>query len=69
MLSEIAATTGHALLGNVIWEAGFILGLGGLIRAQLSTRTLPRLPDQVVSLLFRGLLLLLIAYTLWQALQ
>jgi uncharacterized membrane protein YfcA len=69
VLTAIAATTGHALRGNVVWGAGFMLGLGGLISAQLSTRTLPRLPDQVVSLLFRGLLLLLIAYTLWQALQ
>ncbi len=67
VLTAIAATTGHALRGNVVWSAGVILGLGGLLSAQLSTRTLPKLPDAVVMLLFRGVLLILMAYTLWQA--
>ncbi len=69
VLTAIASTFGHALQGNVVWIGGTILGFGGLIGAQLSTRLLPKLPDQVVSLLFRTLLAVLIVYTLWQAWQ
>ncbi|WP_008314181.1 sulfite exporter TauE/SafE family protein [Leptolyngbya sp. PCC 6406] len=69
VITAIAATTGHALRGNVVWPAGIVLGLGGLISAQLSTRTLPKLPDPVVTLLFRSLLMVLVVYVLWQAWQ
>lgn len=69
VLTAIASTVGHAIQGNVVWLAGLILGAGGLVSAQLSSRTLPKLPDRVVSLLFRGLLMALIVYTLWQAWQ
>ncbi|MEM6453420.1 MAG: sulfite exporter TauE/SafE family protein, partial [Cyanobacteria bacterium P01_D01_bin.105] len=69
VITAIASTFGHALQGNVVWAAGFILGLGGLISAQLSSRLLPKLPDHVVSLLFRSLLIALVFYTLWEALQ
>jgi uncharacterized membrane protein YfcA len=69
VMTAIAATAGHALQGNVVWSAGIILGLGGLVSAQLSTRTLPKLPDRVVSVMFRLLLALLVVYVLWQAWQ
>lgn len=69
VITAIFSTVGHALQGNVVWPAGLILGFGGLMSAQLSTRTLPKLPDRVVSLLFRSLLIVLIVYTLWQAFQ
>jgi uncharacterized membrane protein YfcA len=69
VLTAIASTFGHALQGNVVWIGGIILGLGGLLGAQFSTRALPKLPDQIVSLLFRTLLAVLIVYTLWQAWQ
>ncbi|MEM1293165.1 MAG: sulfite exporter TauE/SafE family protein [Cyanobacteria bacterium P01_H01_bin.162] len=69
VLTAIASTVGHAIQGNVVWVGGIILGLGGLMGAQLSTRALPKLPDHVVSLLFRALLAILIVYTLWQAWQ
>jgi len=69
VITAIASTVGHAIQGNVVWIAGIVLGLGGLISAQISTRTLPKLPDSIVSLLFRGLLAFLIVYTLWEALQ
>jgi hypothetical protein len=67
VMTAIASTLGHALQGNVVWTAGLILGLGGLVSAQLSSRLLPNLPDRFVSLLFRGLLVVLIVYTLWEA--
>ena len=69
VMVAIAATIGHAARGNVVWSAGLILGLGGLVSAQLSSRTLPKLPDSVVSWLFRGFLSTLMVYTLWQAWQ
>lgn len=69
VMTAIAATAGHALQGNVVWLAGIVLGLGGLISAQLSTRLLPKLPDTLVSLLFRSLLAALVVYVLWQAWQ
>lgn len=69
VLTAIASTIGHAIQGNVVWVGGIILGFGGLLGAQLSTRALPKLPDRVVSLLFRTLLAVLIVYTLWQAWQ
>ncbi|MEM6835912.1 MAG: sulfite exporter TauE/SafE family protein [Cyanobacteria bacterium P01_C01_bin.120] len=69
VMTAIASTFGHALQGNVVWAAGLILGLGGLVSAQLSSRLLPKLPDRLVSLLFRGLLIVLVFYTLWEAWQ
>lgn len=67
VLTAIASTAGHALNGNVLWTPGVLLGLGGLIGAQFSTRLLPKLPDRIVSLLFRGLLFVLAFYIFWQA--
>ncbi|NER84064.1 MAG: sulfite exporter TauE/SafE family protein, partial [Leptolyngbya sp. SIO1D8] len=69
VITAIASTLGHTIQGNVVWIAGIILGFGGLISAQLSTRTLPKLPDRIVSLLFRSLLMILALQTLWQAFQ
>lgn len=62
VITSIAAAGSHALQGNVLWVSGLILGLGGLIGAQISTRYLPKLPDPVVNLLFRSLLAILALY-------
>lgn len=85
VITAIAATTSHAGLSdliwnglgwgdgtihqNVLWIPGLILGTGGLIGVQISTRTLPKLPDETVSLLFRGFLAILALYIFWQAWQ
>ncbi len=66
-LTALSATLGHAIAGNVVVRVGFLVGLGGLISAQLSTRLLPRLPDAIVSVIFRTLLILLALYVFWQA--
>ena len=50
MITAISATIGHATKGNILWVEGLILGIGGLIGAQISTRFLPKLPDHIVSL-------------------
>ncbi|ACK73306.1 protein of unknown function DUF81 [Gloeothece citriformis PCC 7424] len=67
VVTSIAACAGHAWQGNVKFLEGFLLGIGGLIGAQISTRFLPKLPDKVVSFLFRTLLAILSVYFFWKA--
>jgi hypothetical protein len=67
VITAISACAGHAIRGNVLWIEGLLLGFGGLLGAQMSTRFLPKLPDRVVSLAFRILLSILSAYIFWQA--
>jgi hypothetical protein len=69
VITSIAACLGHAYQGNILWLEGIILGLGGLVGAQISTRFLPKLPDHVVSLGFNILLGILATYIFWQAWQ
>ncbi|MEG4395971.1 sulfite exporter TauE/SafE family protein [Microcoleus sp. BROC3] len=69
VITAISATAGHAARGNVVWVVGLILGAGGLLGAQVSTRFLPKLPDRIVSLAFRSLLAILSIYVFWQAWQ
>jgi uncharacterized protein len=69
IITAISATIGHAAKGNILWIEGIILGLGGLIGAQISTRFLPKLPDHVVSIAFRSLLAILSSYIFFQAWQ
>lgn len=69
VITAISATVGHAFRGNVLWVEGLLLGTGGLLGAQISTRILPKLPDHVVSLAFRSLLAILSIYVFWQAWQ
>ncbi|MFH7025992.1 MAG: sulfite exporter TauE/SafE family protein [Heteroscytonema crispum UTEX LB 1556] len=67
VLTAISATIGHTLSGNILFIQGIILGCGGLLGAQISTRFLPKLPDHVVSFAFRTLLAILSVYIFWQA--
>ncbi|MBD1830987.1 sulfite exporter TauE/SafE family protein [Microcoleus vaginatus GB1-A2] len=69
VITAISATAGHAARGNVLWVVGLILGGGGLLGVQVSTRFLPRLPDRIVSLAFRSLLAVSSIYVFWQAWQ
>jgi uncharacterized membrane protein YfcA len=69
VITAVSATVGHALRDNVLWVEGLLLGTGGLLGAQISTRVLPKLPDHVVSLAFRSLLGILSIYVFWQAWQ
>ncbi len=69
VITSVAACAGHALNQNIDWVAGLILGVGGLIGVQVSTRYLPKLSDQTVTQLFRIMLLLLSVYIFWQAWQ
>ncbi|NEO01214.1 MAG: sulfite exporter TauE/SafE family protein, partial [Moorea sp. SIO3I7] len=69
VITAVSACAGHALQGNVLWIEGLLLGIGGFLGAQISTRFLPKLPDQVVSNGFRTLLFSLSIYMFWQAWQ
>jgi hypothetical protein len=67
VLTAVAACVGHGLAGNVLFIEGILLGSGGLLGVQISTRTLPKLPDRFVSLIFRVFLAALSVYFFWQA--
>ena len=67
VITAISACLGHAWNGNVLFVEGLLLGTGGLIGVQISTRFLPKLPNAVVSFAFRTLLTVLAIYTFWQA--
>lgn len=69
IITAVSATVGHALRGNVLWAEGLLLGFGGLVGAQVSTRILPKLPDRIVSIAFRSLLAILSTYIFWLAWQ
>ncbi len=69
VLTAISACIGHAYSGNILWIEGVILGLGGLVGAQISTRALPKLPDRFISILFRSYLGILTIYVFWKAWQ
>ena len=69
IITAISACGGHALRGNVLLSEGLILGFAGFIGAQISTRFLPKLSDEIVSLAFRTLLGVLSIYVFWQAWQ
>ncbi|WP_052050885.1 sulfite exporter TauE/SafE family protein [Leptolyngbya sp. KIOST-1] len=69
VITAISACIGHGVAGNILVVPGLILGVGGLVGVQFSTRFLPKLPDQMVSLLFRSMLALLSLYIFVQAWQ
>lgn len=52
----------HTLNNNVLWIPGIALGIGGILGAQFGARLLPKLPDQLVGVLFRILLIALAVY-------
>ncbi len=69
VITAAAAVAGHALKGNVLVVEGLLLGCGGLLGSQLSTRFLPKLRDRTIHFAFRAMLLLLSGYIFWQAWQ
>lgn len=58
VITALSACGWHILQGNVVPLTGALLGLGGLVGVQGSTRYLPKLPDPSVTLMFRALLAL-----------
>lgn len=62
VITAVSATVRQAHEGNLLLIQGIILGCGGLLGAQISTRALPKLPDRVVNLIFRVFLGILSIY-------
>jgi len=69
VITAISACLGQAQKGNILWIEGIILGLGGLVGAQFSTRILPKLSDRFINVLFRSCLGILAGYVFWKAWQ
>ncbi|MBW4665676.1 MAG: sulfite exporter TauE/SafE family protein [Chroococcus sp. CMT-3BRIN-NPC107] len=70
--TAVSSSITQAYAGNVLFIPGIILGCGGLLGAQISTRVLPKLPDNVVSIVFRsflGILSIYIFYRAWLSYQ
>ena len=65
--TAVSACAGHASEGNILFIQGLLLGVGGFLGAQISTRFLPKLPDSLVCRLFRGFLATMSIYMFWQA--
>ena len=42
VITALVACIGHTLKGNILFIPGIVLGCGGLLGAQISTRTLPK---------------------------
>ncbi len=69
VMTAISALIGHALSQNILLLPGLVLGAGGLIGAQISTRLLPKVSDRTITRAFRSLLFLLAMYIFWKAWQ
>jgi len=67
VLTSISSSIGHGISGNILVTEGLVIGLGGLVGAQISTRILPKLADELVSLIFRIFLGGLAIFIFWQA--
>ncbi|MEM9979189.1 MAG: sulfite exporter TauE/SafE family protein [Cyanobacteria bacterium P01_D01_bin.2] len=67
VLTSLIACIHNSIKGDIVPLAGVLMGLGGLVGVQISTRFLPKLSEQIVTKLFRSLLLILAAYVFWQA--
>lgn len=67
VITSISACSYHTFKGNIVFPAGLLLGFGGLIGVQISTRYLPKLSDRTVTQLFRIMLVVLALYMFWQA--
>lgn len=68
VITALSTSIGYAMSGDVLLVKGIILGIGGLLGTQISTRILPKIADEVVSLAFRLMLCILSIYTFWLAL-
>ncbi|NJL47257.1 MAG: sulfite exporter TauE/SafE family protein [Leptolyngbyaceae cyanobacterium SM2_5_2] len=67
VITALSAFGWHSLQGNVQGLTGLLLGIGGLAGVQVSTRYLPRLPDRVVTIMFRTLLALFSVFFFYRA--
>jgi uncharacterized protein len=62
LINSIASCFGHAAAGYILYTQGIILGIGGSLGVQLTTRFLPKLSDKLVQLTFCIFLILMAIY-------
>lgn len=67
IVTACSALAGYAIAGEVLWQQGLWLGLGGLLGVQVTTRLLPKLPAVLVQRCFQLLLLTFAIYFVWKA--
>jgi uncharacterized membrane protein YfcA len=66
LLVGLSSLFGHAKLAEVDWRAGLLLGVGGIVGAQLGPRLLQNVSEPVFQKLFAGVLLLLAVWMLFK---
>jgi len=67
VLVTLSACIVHATAGNLLVVPGLILGVSSLLGVRLSTYCLPKIPDAVITQIFRLFLLVMSLYVFWQA--
>ncbi|MEM8721339.1 MAG: sulfite exporter TauE/SafE family protein [Cyanobacteria bacterium P01_G01_bin.39] len=65
--ATISSCVIHAVNGNVLYVPGLILGISGILGAQVGTRILPNLPNSLVSKMFSVFLALMAVFNFYQA--
>jgi uncharacterized membrane protein YfcA len=59
LLIGLSSLAGHAKLAEVDWKAGLLLGVGGVVGAQIGPRLLQNVPGEVFQKVFACVLLVL----------
>jgi uncharacterized membrane protein YfcA len=67
LVAALFSTLGHTLAHNIIFKSGLLIGLGGVLGAQIGSFLLPKLEAQLIKKIFVVLLLILIIYVCWEA--
>lgn len=67
LITSISNCIIYAQQGNMLLKTGIILGIAGLLGAQVSSYYLPKLPDKLINIVFNGMLALVAANMFWQA--
>ncbi|MEM7591578.1 MAG: sulfite exporter TauE/SafE family protein [Cyanobacteria bacterium P01_A01_bin.83] len=65
--ATISSCVIHTVNGNVLYVPGLILGISGILGAQVGTRVLPSLPNSLVSKMFITFLALMAIFNFYQA--
>ena len=69
VITSMIATLGHTFSGNTLFVPGLNLGVGGILGVQISTRLLPKMPEEIVKQLFRLFMAILAVYVFFLAAQ
>lgn len=65
VFTSLFTTIGHYHNGNINFATAILVGLGGLVGVQFSTRFLPQIPEKKVHLLYNTVLIALASYSIY----